>query len=613
MTHAWSEGSDHGLAWPGVCALIEGALPQDAATAVWHHPQAAAGVRGFVTALQDASGLDWWSLPNFAAAFAVADGWRVVVRGPWIARWSGGELSGAAVSTWAEALVPRASGPVELGEDSPTLLRPLVAGVVPACRLRVGVEGAESTPVFPGSGQDAASDPVPGSPVERAAEESAAEPSEQIADDEGPHEQVMDDARPDEQVVDVDRPSDEVVAPVAPARSLPWWASQAAVVVEPAGSEAASDEELAPERPAEPELHGEDVPHDDSDLLDESETSDEAPAEEEGVAVGHDDGMTLLPGDEPEPTSLPDVSHDLAGPHDSDEDDEDDVGVGLSQPDDDQRDDRLEDEPDDAPAEPEPASPVSGFEPPQGAMLQGRFARQYGDTMVVSVEEAAVREDAEMIDSVPGHAPATAEAQQGERSDDVEEPAAAALVGDHDGATMLASSTPIPAPVPVSDADRVDERSETSDGVPLVLAALCEHGHPNPPERPTCTVCGAPVAGETVRVPRPSLGTLLLSDGRRVDLTAPVIVGRSPRAERFTGSLAPQLVPLSHSHISGLHLEIQLEGWRAMAVDLRSTNGTYLRREGEAPARLSERPEPLLAGDVLDLGHGVTITVEALR
>ena len=49
-----------------------------------------------------------------------------------------------------------------------------------------------------------------------------------------------------------------------------------------------------------------------------------------------------------------------------------------------------------------------------------------------------------------------------------------------------------------------------------------------------------------------------------------------------------------------------------LARDLRSTNGTLLRRRDEAPVRLPETAQLLVSGDVLDLGHGVQLLFEDL-
>lgn len=237
------------------------------------------------------------------------------------------------------------------------------------------------------------------------------------------------------------------------------------------------------------------------------------------------------------------------------------------------------------------------FGPPIGA---GRFARQFGETQVLSVEAAAVREPAEdaFISGVPKPKPVADPASAGGDAD----------AGDHDGHTVMMSDEAAPGDF----ARSTPEPDEDADG-PEVLGVLCANGHANPPQRSACTTCGAELVGEARRLPRPSLGTVMLPSGERIELTGPVIIGRNPRADRVQGSAVPRLVPLSQGHVSGTHLELRLEDWNVLAVDLHSTNGTFLRRSGEAPVRLGERPELLIAGDVLDLGHGVQVVVEQLR
>lgn len=171
--------------------------------------------------------------------------------------------------------------------------------------------------------------------------------------------------------------------------------------------------------------------------------------------------------------------------------------------------------------------------------------------------------------------------------------------GDHDGHTILAARPQTPAPPP-------------PPGTATLLAVLCPNQHPNPPERPSCRICSAPIQSAPVQVPRPSLGTLRFSNGATIELTQPLLFGRQPRANQHRGTDLPRLVPLPFDHISGNHLQISLEGWTVLARDLNSTNGTYLRRPGEPLVRLPERPLPLRSGDVLDLGHGVRIILEEL-
>ncbi|QIX25407.1 FHA domain-containing protein [Nocardioides sp. JQ2195] len=172
---------------------------------------------------------------------------------------------------------------------------------------------------------------------------------------------------------------------------------------------------------------------------------------------------------------------------------------------------------------------------------------------------------------------------------------------EHDGHTVArvpgsASSPPLVAP------------GHTRD----LLAVRCPAGHANPPQRPTCRVCAATLSAAPVRVPRPVMGRVIATSGESLDLTGPVVVGRAPRASRFTGSEEPRLMRLPHSHISSSHLALHIEDWNVLVVDLGSTNGTFLRRSGQRLIRLSDTSQILVPGDVVDLGHGVRLRFEEL-
>lgn len=243
---------------------------------------------------------------------------------------------------------------------------------------------------------------------------------------------------------------------------------------------------------------------------------------------------------------------------------------------------------DEAPlAPPAPSAPPAPPAPPEPAGT-GRFARQYDATALHSVEDAAVRLEPT---GEEGGAPAV---ESGE-------------TGDHDGHTVMAWDDD-----PVSPVSPPPIAVAVGDGT-LVLGVDCPEGHPNAPERAVCSVCQLPVTGEPHQVVRPSLGTLTLSSGERIDLVEPLIFGRNPRADRVQGTAVPRLIPLPHGHISSTHLAIRFEQWTILALDLGSTNGTYLRRHGQVAVRLGDRPEPLVEGDVLDLGHGVQLRLEHKR
>lgn len=167
--------------------------------------------------------------------------------------------------------------------------------------------------------------------------------------------------------------------------------------------------------------------------------------------------------------------------------------------------------------------------------------------------------------------------------------------GDHDGLTIA----------------RLPDDPESTPGVE-VRGLWCPQGHANPGHRPSCFRCGAPLRGDSVVMQRPALGRVTASSGEVIDLVRPVIAGRNPRAARVQGSVLPRLLPLPHPHVSSSHLEVTLEDWKVLARDLRSTNGTLLRRRDEAPVRLPETAQLLVSGDVLDLGHGVQLLFEDL-
>ena len=193
-----------------------------------------------------------------------------------------------------------------------------------------------------------------------------------------------------------------------------------------------------------------------------------------------------------------------------------------------------------------------------------RFAHLWGETVMAPVAAAAVLAAEDDADG----APAT--------------PAAGATVipeaevplmrdGDHDGATVsLAAARAM--------------RAQRLGDVPPV------------PEPPVADL--------------PAPGRLELSTGRTVLLDRPVVVGRRPRATRV-GDDVPQLITVESpsQDISRSHIEVRREGESAVVVDLDTTNGTVLHRDGANPMRLHPgEPTMLLEGDVLDLGDEVTVT-----
>lgn len=239
-----------------------------------------------------------------------------------------------------------------------------------------------------------------------------------------------------------------------------------------------------------------------------------------------------------------------------------------------------------APAEPAPAAPA--WTPPD-------LGVPISDVPSPARPSVAAPTPAAPLATAPISAPA------------VPPPAAASVepddgLGDHDGHTVLQFGAPSP------DAAAVAWSSDDD----LVLATVCASGHANPPQRAVCRVCDQPLPSDPKRVPRPAMGRIIASTGETIELTGPVIVGRDPRAARFQGTEMPRLLAMPHAHVSANHLEIRIEGWSVLAVDLQSTNGTFLRRHGQPPVRLPEASHLLVSDDVLDLGHGLHLTFEEL-
>ncbi len=294
------------------------------------------------------------------------------------------------------------------------------------------------------------------------------------------------------------------------------------------------------------------------------------------------------------------------------------------------------------PPTPNPApTPVASAVDPGAAdsgATGGRFDALWGQTVAHSVEEAAVRVQAD-DEVAPPPRPAEDTLSQPHTAPDTEAGSAAPPEPRELSAPPARSdvfidavprhypSPPAPVRPPVVDAMPAgdhdgetvarDELGRVSPPKPRegdggVLASMCHEHHPNPPQSAQCRICGRAVDGGVARIPQPMIGRLHTSMGESVDLTGPVIVGRNPRASRFQGSQIPRLLSLPFAHISGSHLELRVDGWSLLAVDLNSTNGTFLRRGDAPPKRIPDSPTPLYAGDVLDFGDDVKITFEFL-
>ncbi len=107
---------------------------------------------------------------------------------------------------------------------------------------------------------------------------------------------------------------------------------------------------------------------------------------------------------------------------------------------------------------------------------------------------------------------------------------------------------------------------------------------------------------------------VVVSDGQRVEVDRPVLVGRSPDEARAGGRDVRLLrVESPSQEISGTHLELRPGGdpGTVDVVDLGSTNGSVLDRPGQPHQELSRAdPTRLEVGDAVLLGDGVSLRLD---
>ncbi len=155
---------------------------------------------------------------------------------------------------------------------------------------------------------------------------------------------------------------------------------------------------------------------------------------------------------------------------------------------------------------------------------------------------------------------------------------------------------------------------------PLVSGRRCAFGHLNAPNAAFCTRCGALVnqKAPTETGPRPPLGTLIADDGSAYVLDGDVVIGRDPApfldrrggrsADGASRATAITLADPTGS-LSRAHLELRLQGWVILAVDVGSSNGTWVRPPGvPAPFPLAPgQPVALAVGSEIHIGGRVLV------
>jgi hypothetical protein len=117
------------------------------------------------------------------------------------------------------------------------------------------------------------------------------------------------------------------------------------------------------------------------------------------------------------------------------------------------------------------------------------------------------------------------------------------------------------------------------------------------------------------RPPAPSRYALRVGQGERLELDAPVLIGRRPVPPRFDSGSLPRLiaVPSPQQEVSSTHVRIEQSGDAVVVTDLRSTNGTRLERPDGTSSRLRPGESAVvLPGTVVEIGDGNIIEITAV-
>jgi hypothetical protein len=242
-----------------------------------------------------------------------------------------------------------------------------------------------------------------------------------------------------------------------------------------------------------------------------------------------------------------------------------------------------------------------------------------GEVVAGELVEAEAVEDAPEVAAPAEDAPA----------EDAPAEDAPAEVREHDAADAVPAPpaqpyVPPQAPAPVLPGPA---SADDHDGLTILsgeLASIRQHlpswavsqtgdwpsGGVVPTPTPAPGVSGALPVTAAATAPAPRLA---LSTGALVPVDGVVLIGRAPQADRAPDGTEARLVtvPSPEQDISRTHAEVRLEAGRVLVTDLYSTNGITV-ASGALPPRRVTAGEPVAVGegDVVDLGDGVTFTVE---
>jgi hypothetical protein len=214
-----------------------------------------------------------------------------------------------------------------------------------------------------------------------------------------------------------------------------------------------------------------------------------------------------------------------------------------------------EPEPEPAP-EPAPAPVVEATITELAEPETGGYSHLFEETIVRSIEDAAVRP------------PVEDEAEPATEAEPLEKH------GDHDGMTIMSG-------------DLAELRARSDRG------------------------SSSSVASSAAAPPAPPRFVLDISNGTTEPVAGPVLFGRSPSVAKVSSGQVPRLVSITGDQdISRNHAQFVLEGDTVVVTDLHSRNGTSIVLPGHAPQILRPgEPTPIISGTVVDLGGGTTMTL----
>ena len=140
--------------------------------------------------------------------------------------------------------------------------------------------------------------------------------------------------------------------------------------------------------------------------------------------------------------------------------------------------------------------------------------------------------------------------------------------------------------------------------VDALVCIGCEN--PNPPSAIRCRHCDAPLSSATTelrKVPQPVLGVVHLSGNREELLDTDLLIGRNPGYQPLDRYQRAVVHAEGDRSVSRRHLELKLEHWKVMVVNLQEGARTILERHGGQRSKLAPGiSQQLRSGDTVHYG-----------